>query len=147
MAKEVSKLKGVPILQVMRMGMTSNGQPLPAASEGPLPASNGPAMPTAGDVAQQTTTSIVASKLGGFGSALGGGGFGGFGHKKKAADPAPAQPADAPGTAQAADPASSVLIESSTTLSDFSSAQVDGSHFQVPTGYQQVTARVPRTNS
>ncbi|MDQ1451500.1 MAG: hypothetical protein QOK38_1366 [Acidobacteriaceae bacterium] len=147
MATEVQKLKGVPILQVMRMGMTSNGQPLPAASEAPLPASNGPAMPGAGDVAQQTTTSVVASKLGGLGSALGGGGFGGFGHKKKAADPAPAQPADAPGTGPSADPASSVLIESSTTLSDFSSAPVDGSHFQVPTGYQQVTAPGLRTTS
>jgi hypothetical protein len=147
MATEVQKLKGVPILQVMRMGMTSNGQPLPAASEAPLPASNGPAMPTAGDVAQQTATSVVASKLGGLGSALGGGGFGGFGHKKKAADPAPAQPADAPGTGPSADPASSVLIESSTTLSDFSSAPVDGSHFQVPTGYQQVTAPGLRTTS
>jgi hypothetical protein len=147
MATEVQKLKGVPILQVMRMGMTSNGQPLPAASEAPLPASNGPAMPGAGDVAQQTATSVVASKLGGLGSALGGGGFGGFGHKKKAADPAPAQPADAPGTGPSADPASSVLIESSTTLSDFSSAPVDGSHFQVPTGYQQVTAPGLRTTS
>ncbi len=67
MAKEVSKLKGVPILQVMRMGMTANGQPLPAASEAPLPASNGPAMPSAGDVAQQTATSVIASKLGGLG--------------------------------------------------------------------------------
>jgi hypothetical protein len=102
-------------------------------------------MPGAGDVAQQTATSVVASKLGGLGSALGGGGFGGFGHKKKAADPAPAQPSDAPGTGPSADPASSVLIESSTTLSDFSSAPVDGSHFQVPTGYQQVTAPALRT--
>jgi hypothetical protein len=143
MANEVQKLKGVPILQVMRMGMTSNGQPLPAASEAPLPASNGPAMPTAGDVAQQTATSAVTSSLGGLGSALGG--FGGFGHKKKAADPAPA--ADAPSTGSATDPASSVLIESSTTLSDFSSAPVDGSHFQVPAGYQQVTASGPRTTS
>jgi hypothetical protein len=147
MANEVQKLKGVPILQVMRMGMTSNGQSLPAASEAPLPVSNGPAMPTAGDVAQQTTTSVVASKLGGLGSALGGGGFGGFGHKKKAADPAPAQPADAPSTGPAADPTSSVLIETSTTLSDFSSAPVDGSHFQVPAGYQQVTAPGLRTTS
>jgi hypothetical protein len=138
MAKEVSKLKGVPILQVMRMGMTPNGQPLPAASEAPLPASNAPAMPTAGDVAQQTATSAVASTLGGFG-------LGGFGHKKKPADPAPAQPADAPG--KGTDPAASVLIESSTTLSDFSSAPVDGSHFQVPAGYQQVAAPGPRTNS
>ena len=61
--------------------MTANGQPLPAASEAPLPASNGPAMPSAGDVAQQTATSVIASKLGGLGV------FGGFGHKKKAADP------------------------------------------------------------
>src|SRR6202041_3208116 len=76
MASEVQKLKGVPILQVMRMGMTSNGQPLPAASEAPLPASHGPAMPSAGDVGQQTATSAIASKLGGFG------GLGGFGHKK-----------------------------------------------------------------
>ena len=136
MAKEVSKLKGVPILQVMRMGMTANGQPLPAASEAPLPASNGPAMPSAGDVAQQTATSVIASKLGGLG------GFGGFGHKKKAADPAPAAdpPADASKTGAAADPTSSVLIESSTTLSDFSSGPVDGSDFQVPAGYRQVTA-------
>lgn len=157
LSKEVSKLKGVPVLQVMRMGMTSNGQPLPAASEGPLPASNGPAMPTAGDVAQQTATSIVASKLGGFGSALGGGGFGGFGHKKKAADTAQSETAAANGAAAAADansgsgaqaqPTSSVLIESSTTLGDFSTAPVDGSHFQVPAGYQQVTAPGPRSAS
>jgi hypothetical protein len=138
MAKEVSKLKGVPILQVMRMGTTANGQPLPAASEAPLPPSNGPAMPSAGDVAQQTATSAVASTLGGFG-------LGGFGHKKKPA--AQTQPADAPATKATADPASSVLIESSTTLSDFSSAPVDGSHFQVPAGYQQVTAPGLQTHS
>jgi len=32
MVKEMSKLNGVPVLQVMRMGTTANGQPLPAAS-------------------------------------------------------------------------------------------------------------------
>ena len=140
MAKEVSKLHGVPILQVMRMGMTTNGQPLPAASEAPLPPSDAPAMPTAGDVAQQTATSVVASKLGGLGSALGGG-FGGFGHKKKPADPPPTADASgsaASGTNTAAQPTSSVLVESTTTLSDFSSAPVESAHFQVPAGYQQV---------
>lgn len=140
MSNEVSKLKGVPILQVMRMGTTANGQPLPAASEAPLPSSNGPAMPSAGDVAQQTTTSVLASKLGGFG------GFGGFGHKKKQPDAQQPETTDASATKASADPASSVLIESSTTLSDFSSAPVDVSHFQVPTGYQQVTAPGPSTN-
>jgi hypothetical protein len=150
LAKEVSKLKGVPVLQVMRMGSTANGQPLPAASEGPLPATTGPAMPSAGDVGQQTATSIATSKLGGLGSALGGGAFGGFGHKKKAADNAQAQTAAAEGAGTAATagnggreqsaPAANVLIESSTTLSDFSTAPVDASHFQVPAGYKLVTA-------
>jgi hypothetical protein len=140
MAKETSKLKGVPILQVMRMGTTANGEPLPAASEAPLPASNSPAMPSAGDVAQQTATSAVASALGGFS-------MGGFGHKKKPANTAPPQPADAGNKSGPADPSSNVLIESSTTLSDFSSAPVDGSHFQVPAGYQQVTAPSAKASS
>ena len=50
MAKEMQKLDGVPIMQVMRMGTTTNGQPLPAASEAPTPAE--PAGPSAGDVAK-----------------------------------------------------------------------------------------------
>jgi hypothetical protein len=84
------------------------------------------------DTALASYGSVLALfKLGGLG-----GGFGGFGHKKKAPDTAQTQPAEAPGTGAAAQPASSVLIESSTTLSDFSSAPVDGSHFQVPTGYK-----------
>src|SRR6266702_4558271 len=40
MAKEVSKLKGIPLYSVMRMGSTQDGKPLPAASEAPLPAEN-----------------------------------------------------------------------------------------------------------
>src|ERR1700730_7272760 len=73
MVKEMSKLKGVPVMQVMRMGSTANGEPLPAASEAPLPASNGPVMPSAGDVAKQSAASAISSRLG----------FGGFGKKKK----------------------------------------------------------------
>ena len=45
MAGEMRKLKGVPIMQVMRMETTADGQPLPAASEAPLPADSGPATP------------------------------------------------------------------------------------------------------
>jgi hypothetical protein len=58
MAKEMSKLKGVPVSQVMRMGTTADGSPLPAASEAPLPASNGP---NAGDVANQAATNAANS--------------------------------------------------------------------------------------
>lgn len=134
MAKEVSKLKGVPIYTVMRMGSTADGQPLPAASEAPLPASDQNAeMPSKGDVAKQGASSAasnpIASKLGGFGGMMGG-----FGHKKK--DPPP-PPADDPATAQQ-QPTSMVLMESISEMSGFSSAPVDPSHFRPPDGYQQV---------
>lgn len=119
MAKEMSKLKGVPVMQVMRMGSTTNGQPLPAASEAPLPASNGP---SAGDVAKQSVGSAISSKLGG---------FGGFGKKK---GPSP----DQSKSAQAGTPAQSVLMESSTQTASFSSAPIDSSQFSVPAGYAQI---------
>ena len=136
MTKEMSKLKGVPVMQVMRMGSTSNGVPLPAASEAPLPASNGPAMPSADDVAKQSATSAITGRLGG---------FGGFGRKKK--DPAPDQPApDRSQSGQTATPAQSVLMESSTQLTGFSSAPVDSSQFDVPAGYVQVAAESRSSN-
>jgi hypothetical protein len=125
LAKEVAKMKGIPVLQVMRMGTSTDGKPLPAASEAPLPASNGPATPTAGEVGQQTATSAIAS-------GLGLGGFGGFGHKKKA-DPPPDS-----GQGQQANAGPMVLIESNTQLASFSQAPVDGSKFEVPAGFKQV---------
>jgi hypothetical protein len=131
MVKEMSKLKGVPVMQVMRMGSTANGEPLPAASEAPLPASNGPAMPSAGDVAKQSAASSITSKLGGLG------GFGGFGKKKKDQDQ---PPADQSQSGQAAAPTQSVLMESSTQLAGFSSTAIDSSQFSVPAGYAQVAA-------
>ena len=131
MAKEMQKLDGVPIMQVMRMGTTLNGQPLPAASEAPTPAA--PAGPSAGDVAKQGMASALSSRLGG---------FGGFGKKKQQAPPPdPAQDAAA---AQAA----SILMETQITTSNFSSAPVDPSHFDVPAGYKLVqpqTAPPPAT--
>jgi hypothetical protein len=135
MAKEVSKLKGVPIYTVMRMGSTTDGTPLPAASEAPLPASDQNAdMPSKGDMAKQgassAATNAIASKLGGFGSMMGG-----FGHKKK--DPPP-PPADDPATAQQ-QPTSIVLMETVSEMSGFSTAPVDPSHFLPPPGYQQVS--------
>ncbi len=129
MVKEMSKLSGVPVLQVMRVGTTANGAPLPAASEAPLPpASNGPEMPSAGEIAQNSTADAITSKLG-----LGG--FG-FGHKKKKEAP----PQEQPSQAQSA-PTSAVLMESSTELTSFSSAPADASAFNVPAGYTQVSAR------
>jgi hypothetical protein len=127
MAKEVSKLKVVPVMQVMRMGSTTNGQPLPAASEAPLPTSNGPVMPSAGDVAKQSAASAISNKFG----------FGGFGKKKK--DPAQDKPAEQSQAGHTATPTQSVLMESSTQLTSFSSAPINSSQFSVPAGYAQIT--------
>lgn len=122
MGKEMQKLQGVPIMQIMRMGMTTNGQPLPAASEAPLPADATPATPSAGTVAKQGAVSALTSHFG----------LGGFG-KKKQPDPPPPDP-----NANATPPTSTVLMESQTTTSAFSSDPVDSSHFEVPAGYKQV---------
>ena len=127
MGKEMQKIQGVPIMQIMRMGATTDGKPLPAASEAPLPPSpSGPAMPSGGDIAKQSAASMISSHLGGLG------GLGGFGKKKKA-DPPPPDP-----NANQAPPTSSVLMESQTTITNFSSDPVDPSHFAIPAGYKQV---------
>lgn len=124
MTEEMSKLKGTPVMQVMRVGMTRDGQPLPAASEAPLPPPPaGPAMPSAGDVAQQTASSAIASKLGGFG-------LGGFGKKKKADPP----PADTDSAGTAAQPPSSVLVETNTQVGGFSRT-VNEANFAIPAGF------------
>ena len=124
--KEVSTLKGIPVQQIMRMGATADGSPLPAASEAPLPQSSpGPQTPSAGDVARQSTQSAIASKLGGFG-------FGGFGHKKKESPP----PDDSANT-QAA-PTATVLMEMQTEMTAFSTAPIDPGTFAVPAGFRQV---------
>ncbi len=134
MAKEVSKMKGVPLYTVMRMGSTADGKPLPAASEAPLPADNQSAeMPSKGDMAKQgasnAATSAIASKLGGLGGMMGG-----FGRKKK--DPTP--PPSTENAAAQTTPASMVLMESTSEMGGFSSAPIDGSQFRPPDGYQQV---------
>jgi hypothetical protein len=125
MAGEMQKLKGVPIMQVMRMGTTINGQPLPAASEAPLPPDNSPAAPTAGQVAKAGITSMIPGHFG-------------FGKKK---DP-PAQTSDPNSTAQA-QPTSAILMETQITTSKFSSDPVDPSHFAIPAGFKQVQVQVP----
>src|SRR5215831_10423956 len=92
LVKEGSKLKGMPVLTVTRVGATADGQPLPSAAEAPLPPSKDPEMPNmgqlAGEAAANTAAHEAQSQLGSAG-ALGriaggalGGGLGGFGRKK-----------------------------------------------------------------
>ena len=140
MAKEMSKLKGVPVSQVMRIGSTTDGSFLPADSEAPLPQSNGPNMGqaasnAAGDAATSTAESKITSKLG----VPGFGGFGGF-HKKKdqqqqqqAAQQAPVQKW-------------AVLMESSVEMTNFSTASIDPALFNVPAGYTKVPSEYQKTH-
>lgn len=137
LAKESSKLKGVPIFQVTRMGATADGQPLPPASEAPLPPSKDPDFnlgQAAGDAATQSATQQALGRLGGIGKLGGlGGGLGGFGKKKKQ-EPPPEQPVSSPSQAATA----SVLMEMETEISGFSSGAVDASSVAVPSGYKQI---------
>jgi hypothetical protein len=112
-------------MQIMRMGASTDGKPLPAASEAPLPAGPSVNMPSAGDVAKQSAASMITSRIP----------FG-FGKKKQQDTPPPDQNANQNGNAPP--PTSSVLMESQITTSNFSSDPVDPSHFEVPAGYKQI---------
>ncbi len=139
MVNEMSKLKGIPVEQIMRMGATANGEPLPAASEAPLPPSpSGPEMPSAKEVAQQSASNTIASKLSSFGI----GGFSGFGHKKKQAPPPP--PADDKSETTPQTPTATVLMESKTEMSGFSSTPIDPGKFAVPAGFTEIQPRLPQ---
>lgn len=139
MVKEMSKLKGVPVLQIMRMGSSANGQPLPAASEAPLPPpGESQQVPTAGEVAKESAASAVASKV--TGGLLGG--FGGFGKKKKKEEEQKKQEEQKQEQQKSANAqqqqTAAVLLESNTEITGFSSAPIDASKLEVPAGYKQV---------
>lgn len=133
MAGEMQKLKGVPIMQVMRMGTTVNGQPLPAASEAPLPAEATSSGPSSGSVAKSAMGSMLSSRFGGFG-------------RKKNDDDSANQNANAQGQNQQ-QPTTAILMETQITTSNFSSAPVDPSHFEVPAGFKQVQPRNDMQNA
>ncbi|MFB3826407.1 MAG: hypothetical protein ACE15B_06540 [Bryobacteraceae bacterium] len=129
-AKEASKLNGMPVMQTIRMG-GAQGAAGAESQQAPPPQQEKQAAPSAG------------SALGG---ALGGrlGRFGGFGRKKT---PEPQQqqqqqpeqpPAQQQGQQQSA-PGS--LLEMVSELSGFSAAPVEPSKFEVPAGFKQVEDR------
>jgi len=129
MAGEMQKLKGVPILQVMRMGTTANGQPLPAASEAPLPPDASGNGPSAGQVAKAGISSMIPGHFG-------------FGKKK---DNPPDKSADQNSNGGQGQATSAILMETQIATSNFSSAPVDPSHFEIPPGYRLVQPPAPGT--
>jgi hypothetical protein len=139
MKEEMAKMAGIPVLQVMRMGMTANGEPLPTPSQeaAQTPPANSEKAAENNKPAQDNS---VASSLGGM---LGGGGFGSLMRHKSKKN---AQNSDTAsnGTAQNASAQNGgttppgVLLETSTHRSNFSAGSVDTASFEVPAGYKQV---------
>jgi hypothetical protein len=158
MYKEASKIDGVPVLQIVRMGGTAQGmseKDMAEAQQAMAEAERAQAQqqqtppPTAGDVAGQAATGAALGRMGKVGGLAGGlGGFGGFGRKKKAEQQQQTQQAPAPQVepAAAAQPAPGAagptppgtLMELTTELTAFSSAAVDPAKFAVPAGFKQV---------
>ncbi len=140
--KEAAKMSGFPVLQVTRVGMTADGQPLPAPSTTPLPPAQDHGS-VAGSVTQEVATSTATqtadnqiAKLGTFGRALSGSSMGALmRHAQKSSAPS-AAPAAPPTAADAA--TAGVLMESQTQTSGFSTASVDAGSFEVPAGYKAV---------
>jgi hypothetical protein len=154
--KEGAKLEGVPVFQIVRMGMV--GEPIDpattqAAAEAQQEADQRRAQqPTAGEVAQGAATNTAAR---GAGRAIGGtagsivGGLGGFGRKKKPAEQAPPPPPPPPPPAQtqqaqstpppAAAPGS--LMVMSSELTSFAPT-ADASKFEAPAGFKQVESEM-----
>src|SRR3984885_735575 len=126
--KEAAKMSGLPVLQVTRVGVTADGQPLPPPSVAALPPSQNQGSP-AGPVGQDAATQEVGSqtsRLGTLGRALSGSSMGALMHHAPSPGSTPSQ---APATASVTD---GVLLESQTQTSGFSEAPVDPNSFQIP---------------
>lgn len=136
-------MSGLPVLQVTRVGMTTDGQPLPAPSTAPLAPSQ-KASSTAGSVTEEvaagTATQEAGSqmgRLGTFGRALSGSSMSALMHHAPSTGSPSGQAAGGSGVNAAN---AGVLLESQTELSGFSAAAVDTSGFQIPGGYKAVAS-------
>jgi hypothetical protein len=131
--KEVAKLDGMPVQQLISMGMA--GQP--AAAGAPSDGSAAPAQQQPAAQPQQQQQSAPPTSVGGaIGGALGS--RFGLGRKKPAADQPAATPAN--GTTAGGQPsgAPGSLLEMTTELGSFSSNSADASLFAVPAGFKKV---------
>jgi hypothetical protein len=125
--KELAKVKGVPVFQILTMGMTAQGQrqegaPAPAADQQPE---------------QQPQQQQVDAERPSVGGALRGlGRFGGLGRKKKQEQ----QQAESGSPQPQGDPGALMVMTSE--LSGFSTGAVDASKMEVPAGYKQVDSEM-----
>jgi hypothetical protein len=148
--KEASKLDGVPVHQVMRMGLKGEGGQMAGAGQPAEQQQPAPQMPSAGQAAGDAAGRTAAGAAGGRLGRLGGlaGGLGGLGRRGKKQEEAPPPPPPPAATDQQTPPAGGIsaapgsLMEMTTELSGFSSAPVDPSKFEVPAGFKQVESEM-----
>ena len=140
--KESAKMSGLPVLQVTRVGLTTDGQPLPPPSTAPLPQTRNQGS-TTGSITREVATGTATqtadsqiSRLGTFGRALSGSSMGALMHHAPSTASAPSQAPSSGTTAETA----GVLLESQTETSGFSTAAVDTSRFQIPADYKAVAS-------
>jgi len=147
MYKEGSKLNGIPVYQVTKIGM----QGLPNQGGNGGSPEQAQAQQQQQQQQQQPPPQVEKPSVGGaLGSALGGrlGGLGGFGRRRKPKEEAPpaetaqqSAPAQAPAAQQPAPQgspdASGALMEMTSEMTGFS-ATADASKFEVPAGFKQV---------
>jgi len=154
LAKQMSKLDGLPVLQVTRVGVSGDG-----AAGMPSEADMQRAQQQAGEQQRQTPSkeevatdaarrSAASAALGSRAGAIAGGlsGLGGFGRKKKATEPEKTAPPPPEAPAASPAPTSSgpaALMEMTTEMSGFS-ASVDGSKLEVPTGFKQIESEMKK---
>jgi carbon monoxide dehydrogenase subunit G len=138
LAKEGAKLEGVPVMQIVKMGVQGDGMQGTGSGASAPPQQQQQAPPPAADSGNSRM-----GRLGGIAGGLGGiGGLGGLGggRKKKDQDQPPPQTAN---QGQGGD-ASGALMEMTTELTSFSSAPVDSSKFEIPAGFKKVDSRMAR---
>lgn len=118
LAREASKLEGVPVYQLIRVNLKGKpGEQAPGAE----------AAPRAEPPAEQPSVGGALGRLGGLGR------LGRLGRKREQAE----QP-----KATEAAPSEGLLMEMTSETSGFSTAPVDPAQLEVPAGFKQVQSRV-----
>lgn len=126
LARESSKLEGVPVLQVISIGGDVQ---------------NLPEQPSSQPQAQPQPEPERPSAVGALGRLGGLGGLGGLGRRRQE-QPKQEPPAQKERQAEAG---SGVLMEITTETTGFSTAPVDASRFEVPAGFRQVESELVKS--
>ncbi len=138
-AEEGQKLQGVHVMQISKMGTGLD----PATASQISNPNDTPQGPTGGQIAGDAAAGAAEREaLGRLGRLGGIGGLGGFGRRKKNKEAEESKPAEsAPangGNAQA----QGLMMEMVMEMSNFSTAPIDASRFEVPAGFKQEERRM-----